>query len=164
MKLEPLDQLLRRVTSSSRFPRHLAGQEVPTIYDHVRTRLGVKFKGNKMPPDLSGSFVVDGVRITVLSATEKKSLTRIKATCPKCRKTFAAGRAGQHKCKHVLTCQYWVNGACLDKATHVDDRGFAYCTKHALPMMGGARVRKLTREEKKTLLNGGTIRTERINQ
>lgn len=71
----------------------------PGFYDVIRDKLGVKFSSDRMPPELSGTFFIDGIKFDVLSAYEKTSLIRIYITCPECGHCFAAGRAGQHICK-----------------------------------------------------------------
>ena len=53
---------------------------VPTIYDTIRKNLNVDFKGNHMPADLRGEFTTEGILVTVLSAAEKPTLTRVKMT------------------------------------------------------------------------------------
>ena len=68
------------------------------VYQLIREHLGGDWPDQQMPPELSGSFKVAGIKIQVLSSKEKTSLTRIKVTCPDCNKVVSSGRVGQHRC------------------------------------------------------------------
>jgi hypothetical protein len=49
--------------------------------------------------------------------------------------------------------------SCRDPVSHVDNRGFAYCTKHVGPRrQGGTPCRKLRPAEIKKLERGSVIR------
>jgi hypothetical protein len=56
-----------------------------------------------------------------------------------------------------LTCEW--GKACPSDVTHVDEKGWIYCTPHGEQRQAGGwrRCRKLTSAEKATLEAGGTI-------
>lgn len=50
---------------------------------------------------------------------------------------------------------------CTGDVTHIDHKGWAYCTEHGLHFKRSRPCRKLTKREITTLLEGGAIRYSR---
>lgn len=55
-----------------------------------------------------------------------------------------------------LTCDMVLG--CAKPVTHIDDKGYVYCTDHGQDRQRSRRCRKMTDRELSTLRAGGTIK------
>jgi len=79
---------------------------------------------------------------------------------PKTREAWGVGRlagVGLRGIKTILTCD--MDATCTDPVTHIEDKGYVYCSRHAIERRSwGHRCRKLRPSEHKKLLQRETIR------